>query len=49
VFGEAGVEYQKVGRPNFLGSLSSFISRSTDGPHSWGTQSAVGVIVYFKD
>ena len=49
VFGEAGVEYQKVGRPDFLGSLSSLISRSTDGPHSWGTQSAVGVVVYFKD
>ena len=49
VFGEAGVEYQKVARPDFLGSLSSFISRSIDGPHSWGTQSAVGVIVYFRD
>jgi hypothetical protein len=49
VFGEAGVEYQKIGRPEFLGSLSSLIQRSTDRPHSWGTQSAVGVIVYFKD
>ncbi len=48
-FGEAGVEYQKIGRPEFLGSLGSLIQRSTDGPHSWGTQSAVGVIVYFKD
>jgi len=49
VFGEAGVEYQKVGRPDSLGSLSSFIPRSSEGPHSWGTQTAVGVIVYFKD
>jgi hypothetical protein len=49
VFGEAGVEYQKVGRPDFVGALSSFIPRSTEGPHSWGTRTAVGVIVYFKD
>jgi Outer membrane protein beta-barrel domain len=49
VFGEAGLDYQKVGRPDFLGSLSSVIARSTDGPRSWGTRSAVGVIIYFKD
>ena len=47
VFGEAGFSYGKLdtGYPSTL----ALITVPNTGPRTWGTQTAAGVIVYFKD
>lgn len=50
VFGEAGFEYTTA---DFSSAISSVLPitglSSPDGPHTWGTRTAVGIVVYFRD
>jgi hypothetical protein len=47
VFGEAGFSYSTL--DTTYPSTLALITVPYDGPHTWGTQTAAGVIVYFKD
>lgn len=47
VFGEVGFGYSNLTQ-SFAGNVPIFPVEDS-GPHSWATQSAVGIILYFKD
>lgn len=48
VFGEAGLSYSTLDT-SYPSTLALITVPDYDGPRTWGTQTAAGVIVYFKD